>query len=229
MTGNKEKLVIIGDGETAELAYDYFCRDTNFLVVGFSAEEAFRHHTNLYGLPVVPLEQIERFFDPKTHMAFVAVSYSQLNRLRSKLYNIVKQRGYRLCSYISPNAFVGTNVEIGDNCFILENVTIQRGAKIGDNTTIWAGSSIGHRSTIANNCFIATHVAISGFCSIGENSFLGVNSCTTANIKIGRDCVVGAGAVVVKDTDEGRIYVGNPARPLPNKQTDVFTEGKETI
>ncbi len=229
MTGNREKLVIIGDGETAELAYDYFSRDKNFDVVGFSVEEAFRHNTVLYGLPVVSLEQMERFFDPKTHTAFVAVSYTRLNRLRSKLYNIAKQKGYPLCSYISPNAFVGTNVEIGDNCFIFENVTIQRGAKIGDNVTIWTGSSVGHRSAIANNCFIATHVAISGFCSIGENSFLGVNSCTTGNIKIGIDCVVGAGAVVIKDTDDRQICVGNPARPLVNKKTDVFIEGKEAI
>jgi sugar O-acyltransferase (sialic acid O-acetyltransferase NeuD family) len=229
MNGNRDRLVIIGDGETAELAYDYFSKDTDFAVVGFSAEEAFRKNTVLFGLPVVPFEQIERFFDPKTHRAFVAISYTQLNRLRSKLYNIAKQKGYRLCSYISPNAFVGTNVEIGDNCFIFENVTIQRGAKIGDNVTIWAGSSVGHRSIVSNNCFIAMHVAISGFCSIGENSFLGVNSCTIEKIKIGRDCVVGASAVIVKDTDEGQICVGNPARPLPDKKTDVFIEGKEAI
>jgi sugar O-acyltransferase (sialic acid O-acetyltransferase NeuD family) len=229
MPGNKEKLVIIGDGETAELAYDYFSRDADFIVVGFSAEEAFRRNTSLFGLPVVPLEQIEQFFDPKTHRAFIAISYTQLNRLRTKLFNLVKQKGYRLCSYISPYAFVGSNVEIGDNCFIFENVTIQRGSKIGDNVTIWTGSSVGHRSAIANNCFIATHVAISGFCSIGENSFLGVNSCTTGNIKIGKDCVIGAGAVLIKDTAEGQIYVGNPARTIAGKKTDVFIYGKEAV
>jgi sugar O-acyltransferase (sialic acid O-acetyltransferase NeuD family) len=228
MVGDKEKLVIIGDGETAELAHDYFSRDTGYMVVGFSVEDAFRRNSALFGLPVVPLEKIEEFFDPKTHRAFVAVSYTQLNRLRSRLYNLVKQKGYRLCSYVSPKAFVGSNVEIGDNCFIFENATIQRGAKIGNNVIIWAGTSVGHRSTIANNCFIATHVAVSGFCSVGENSFLGVNSCTVGNIKIGKDCVVGAGAVVIKDISDGQICMGNPAKPLP-KGVDAFILGTEKI
>jgi sugar O-acyltransferase (sialic acid O-acetyltransferase NeuD family) len=229
MAGHKENLVIIGDGETAELAYDYFKANPTYEVVGFSAEEAYRRNESLFGLPVVPLEQIERFFDPKTHRAFVAISFTCLNRLRAKLYNIIKQKGYAFSSCISPNVFLGSNVEIGENCFIFENVAIQRGAKIGNNVTIWTGSSIGHRSTIADNCFIATHVAVSGFCRIGENCFLGVNSCTAGNIKIEKDCIIGAGAVVIKDTAEGKVYVGNPARAQPNKKIDVFIEGKEKI
>ena len=229
MTGNKDKLVIIGDGETAELAYDYFTSDSNYEVVGFSAEEAFRRNQTLFNLPVVAFEEIERFFNPKTHSAFVAVSYTHLNRLRSKLFSLTKQKGYKLCSYISPRAFIGSNVMLGDNCFIFENATVQRGAKIGDNVTVWSGSSVGHRSTIGDNSFVATHVAISGFCEVGDNCFLGVNSCTVGGIKIAKDCVVGAGAVVIKDTEEGCIYVGNPAKPLPNKKTDVFIGGKEPI
>ena len=57
MGGDKEKLVIIGDGETAELAYDYFTGDTNYEVVAFSAERNFRRNKTLFGLPVVPLKK----------------------------------------------------------------------------------------------------------------------------------------------------------------------------
>jgi sugar O-acyltransferase (sialic acid O-acetyltransferase NeuD family) len=229
MAGNREKLVIIGDGETAEIAYDYFTSDSNYDIVAFSAERNFRRHQTLFGLPVVAFEEIEQFFDPKSHKAFVAVSYTQLNRLRSKLFNLTKEKGYTLCSYVSPKAFIGKNVEIGENCLILENVILQRGAKIGDNVTVWSGSLVGHRSVIRDNCFVASHVALSGFCEIGENCFLGVNSCTAGGLKIAKDCVVGAGAVVVNDTIEGKVYVGNPAKPVPNKNTECFIAGKERI
>lgn len=229
MAGNREQLVIIGDGETAELAYDYFTRDTNYLVVGFSAETKFRKNQTLFSLPVVPFEEIEKFFDPKSHKAFVAVSFTQLNRLRRRLFDLTKAKGYRLCSYISPRAFIAPNVQVGENCFILENAVVQRGAKIGDNVTIWSGSSVGHRSTIGDNCFLASHVAVSGFCEIGANCFLGVNSCLGDSLKVGRDCVVGAGAVVVADAVEGAVYVGNPAKPLPNKTTQCYIAGTETI
>ncbi len=229
MAGTKQKLVLIGSGETAELAYDYFTRDTDFVVVGFSAEKAYIGNESLFGLPVVPFEHIEDYFHPHEHTAFVAVSYTQLNRLRSRLYDETKKKGYRLCSYISPKANVGSNVAVGENCFILENVTLQRGVKIGDCVTIWAGSTVGHRSTIGDYCFLAMHVAVSGFCTIGAFSFLGVNSCISDTLKVAPDCVIGAGAVLISDASEGRIYVGNPAKPLPNRTTSTIIEGKEKI
>jgi sugar O-acyltransferase (sialic acid O-acetyltransferase NeuD family) len=183
----------------------------------------------LLGLPVVPFEEIERFFDPEKHWAFVAVSYTQLNRLRSRLYREAKKKGYKLTSYISSQACISRDVVVGENCFILEKAVVQHGAEIGDNITIWIGSAVGHRSKIKDNCFIATHVAVSGFCEVGENCFLGVNSCTAGGIKIADDCVVGAGAVVIKDTSQGGVYVGNPAAALSDKKTTVFINGKETI
>ena len=229
MAEEKEKLVIIGDGETAEFAYDYFTGDSNYNVVGFSAERAFQRNQTLFNLPVVPFEDLEKFFEPKQHRAFVAISYTQLNRLRTRLCNAAKQKGYLLCSYISPKASIGKNVEVGENCFIFENVAIQRGAKVGDNVIILTGSIVGHRSIVGDNCFVAAHVVISGFCEVGENCFFGVNSTIADNIKIAKDCVVGAGAVVVKDTCEGKIYVGNPAKVLPQKTVKPFITGEKSI
>jgi sugar O-acyltransferase (sialic acid O-acetyltransferase NeuD family) len=229
MAGTKEKLVIIGSGETAELAYDYFTRDTDYEVVGFSVEKAYIRDETLFGLPVVPLEHVEDYFHPRVHRAFVAISYTQLNRLRSRLVDEAKKKGFHLCSYISPKANIGSNVEIGENCFILENVTLQRGVKVGNCVTIWTGSTVGHRTTIGNNCFLAMHVAVSGFCDVGENSFFGVNSCMSDTLKVAPDCVIGAAAVLISGATESRIYVGNPAKPLPNKTTSAIIEGKEKI
>ncbi len=229
MTGDIEKLVIVGDGETAELAFDYFTRDSDFEVVGFSVEAAYRKKSNLFGLPIVDFEKIEQHFSPNSHRAFVAISYTNLNSLRRRLFEQTKQKGYRLCSYISSRAYVGSDVAFGENCFVLENAVVQRGAIIGDNVTVWSGSSIGHRSQIGDHCFLATHVAVSGFCEVGAGSFLGVNSCTVGAIKLGENCVVGAGAVMTSGAVSGQIYVGNPAKPVHNKKTGVFISGEEKI
>ncbi|MCW4029173.1 MAG: acetyltransferase [Candidatus Bathyarchaeota archaeon] len=225
----KQKLVIIGDGETAELAHNYFAADTDFEVVGFSVEGAYLKKQTLLGLPVVPLESVQDVFCPQTHRAFVAVSFTQLNRLRRRLLNIVKAKGYPICSYISPKAYIGTQTEIGENSFILEGAIIQRGAKLGDNVTIWSGSFIGHRSTVAADCFVGAHVAVSGFCTVGAGCFLGVNSCLAASVKIAENCVIGAGAVVISDTEAAKVYVGNPAKSLSNRSVEDFISGEEAI
>jgi sugar O-acyltransferase (sialic acid O-acetyltransferase NeuD family) len=222
MIGNKEKIVIIGDGETAEIAYEYFTDDSNYEVVAFSAEKKFMKNNTLFGLPVVPFEEIEKHYSPKDYKAFVAVSFTQLNRLRTKLYQSAKQKGYSFCSYVSSRAFIGKGAEIGENCLIFENVCIQRGVKIGNNVIMWTGTLAGHCSAVKDNCFFAAHIVLSGFCTVEENCFFGINSCIIPNTKIAKDTIIGAGAVILNDTEEGKIYVGNPAKALPNKSALNF-------
>jgi sugar O-acyltransferase (sialic acid O-acetyltransferase NeuD family) len=229
MAGNKEKLVIIGDGETAEIAYEYFTSDINYEVVAFSAEKKFMKNNALFGLPVVAFEEVEKIYSPKDYKAFVAISFTQLNRLRTRLYKLTKEKGYSVCSYVSPEAFIGKNVELGENCFVFENVSIQRGVKVGNNVIFWSGCVIGHRSTIYDNCFFSEHVALAGFCDVGENCFFGINSCVSNNLKIAKDTIIGAGSVVLQSTEEAKIYVGNPAKPLLNKSIERFITNEESI
>ena len=201
-----KKLVIIGMGETAEIAYEYFTHDSDFEVTGFSVEKAYLGREELHGLPAVPLEQLEELFPPEDFMAFVAVSSTRLNRIRTRLYRELKGRNYAFASYISSRAFVWKNVEIGENCFIFEHNTVQPFVRIGNNVILWSGNHIGHNTVISDNCFISSHVVISGYCVIGENCFLGVNSTVINNITVARDCFIGAGALIQKNTYEGKVY-----------------------
>jgi sugar O-acyltransferase (sialic acid O-acetyltransferase NeuD family) len=229
MAGNKEKLVIIGDGETAEIAYEYFTSDTNYEVVAFSAEKKFMKNNILFGLPVVPFEEVEKIYSPKDTKAFVAISFTQLNRLRTRLYKLTKEKSYIVCSYVHPKAFIGKNVELGENCFVFENVSIQRGVKVGNNVIFWSGCVIGHRSTIKDNCFFSEHLALAGLCDVEENCFFGINCCVSNNLKIAKDTIIGAGSVVLQNTEEAKNYVGNPAKPLLNKSIERFITNEESI
>jgi len=207
------KLVIIGDGEFAEIAYEYFTYDSPHEVVAFAVERDFLRRDSLFDLPVVPMEDVETRCLPAEHSAFVAVTYTQLNRVRARLYHSAKAKGFRFARYISSQAFVWRNATIGENCFIFENNVIQYHAQIGNNVVLWSGNHIGHRSVIGDHCFISSHVVVSGYCEIGESCFLGVNSSVGDHVKIGRDCIIGAGAVIVKDTEEGKVYKGERAEP----------------
>lgn len=229
MGGDKEKLVIVGDGETAELAYEYFTYDSNFEVVAFSVEQAYLRKESLFGLPVIPFEEVENLYNPKNYLMFVAVSYTELNRVRTRLYQQAKTKGYQFASYVSSKAFVWRNVQVGENCFILENNTLQYHVKIGNNTTLWSGNHVGHRTLIRDNCFVSSQVTISGFCEVGESCFIGVNACIADGVKIAKDCLIGAGAVVLHNTFEGLVYVGNPAKPLPNKTSFESFHVKEVM
>lgn len=209
---NEELLLLVGDGEFAEIAYEYFTYDSSYKVVAFAVEKQYIKKEKLYDLPIIPFEEIERLYPPGQYKVFVAINSTQLNRPRTRLYDEVKNKGYELVSYISSKAFVWRNVSVGENTFIFENNVVQHLVNIGNNVVIWSGNHIGHGSVIKDNCFISSHVVIAGGCEIGESCFLGVNSTFNDKIKVGKDCFISSGALVNKDTKAGMIYTGNPAK-----------------
>lgn len=204
------------------MAYEYFTYDSPYQVAAFSVEKQYARKETLAGLPVVHFENLETHYPPDTYDAFVAISYTQLNRVRARLYQATKGKGYKVASYVSSKAFVWRNVEIGENCFIFENNVVQYAVKIGNNVVFWSGNHIGHQTVIRDNVFISSHVVVSGYCEVGENCFLGVNSCIANNIKIAPDCVIGMGAVIHKHTEERKVYVGNPGKPIPKDSFAAF-------
>ncbi|EDN36730.1 hypothetical protein FTCG_00937 [Francisella tularensis subsp. novicida GA99-3549] len=206
MMQKNKKLIIVGSGETALIAYEYFQYDSEYEIVAFSVSEKYLQDSSLYDLPIVALETLEEKYPTTDYEIYVAISSGKLNRSRTAVYNQIKAKGYKCASYISSRAFVWRNVEIGENCFIFENNTLQPFVKVGNNVTLWSGNHIGHNTVIKDNCFISSHCVISGFCEIGENSFLGVNSTVENNVKIARDNFLGARTLIQKDTPEKAFY-----------------------
>lgn len=206
MSEKNRKLVLVGDSAFAEIAYEYFSADSNYEVMAFSVEQAFLKKETLFGLPVVPFETLEDFFNPHDHDVFVAITYTQLNRLRARLCEQAKAKGYKLASYISSRAFVWRNVKIGEHCFIFEDNVVQAFVQLGNNVILWSGNHIGHHSMIKNHCFISSHVVISGFVEVGNHCFLGVNSTVSNNLTIAKDCWIGPSVLITKDTQPGELY-----------------------
>jgi sugar O-acyltransferase (sialic acid O-acetyltransferase NeuD family) len=202
-------IIIVGEGEFAEIACEYFTHDSPYEVAAFTAERAFLKRDRLFDRPVVAFEEVEKLYDPARYGVFVAITFTQLNRVRTRLYRAARAKGYAPVSYVSSRAFVWRNAVVGENCFVFENNVVQYHAALGNNVVLWSGNHVGHRAVIRDNCFVSSHVVISGYCDVGENCFLGVNSSIGDNVKVARDCVIGAGAVVVQDTEEGKVYKGN--------------------
>ena len=226
VVAKERNLIIVGDSAFAEVAFEYFSHDSHYNVSAFAVEQDYLKRTELLDRPVVPFETMIHRYPPETHDVYVAVVYTQLNQLRTRLAEAAKRAGYGLASYISPKAFVWRNVTIGEHCFIFENNVIQAFAEVGNNVVLWSGNHIGHHSHIANNVFISSHVVISGCCEIGANCFLGVNVAVGNNITVAKDCWVGPGVVISSSTREGQIF-RSPAPEIAKVGARRFFKVKE--
>ncbi len=205
-----KKLVLFGTSAFAEIAYEYFTYDSEYEVCAFTADEAFIDKKELFGLPVVPFDFVEKSYPPAQFDMHIALVYNKLNRIRKEKYFSAKDKGYVLANYISSRSFVWKNVSVGDNVFVFEDNTVQPFVKLGSNLVLWSGNHIGHHSEIKDHIFISSHVVISGFCTIGECCFLGVNSTISNNITIGKDCFLSAGSTVIKDLPDNSFVKCTP-------------------
>lgn len=206
------KLIIFGTGDVAQIANYYFEVDSEHEVVAFTVDKAFINSEDFEGKPVIPFEEISKVFPSDEYKMFIALSYSNLNKVREVKYFEAKERGYDLVTYISSKCSFMSQFKCGDNCFIFEDNTIQPFVRIGNNVTLWSGNHIGHHSTIYDHNFISSHVVISGHCKINSNSFIGINATIGHQVEIGRENIIGAGSIITKSTLEGEVYV--PARSV---------------
>ena len=55
--------------------------------------------------------------------------------------------------------------------------------------------------------------------SIGDNSFIGFGAHINPGVSIGKNCIIGARAVVTRDIPDNSIVAGNPARIIKNLNT----------
>lgn len=117
---------------------------------------------------------------------------------------------------------------IGDDCFIGPFVEIQRNVRIGPRTRVQSHSLICELVTIGADCFIGHGVMFVNDLfarggpargdrnlwletKVGDRVSIGSNA-TILPVELCAGTVIGAGAVVTKDTLAAGIYAGNPAR-----------------
>jgi len=224
-----KKLVIYGIGETADIAYEYFTHDSDYEVVAFTVDAEYKKEEAHLGLPVVDFALLEKEYPAVAFEIFAASTYNKLNRVRTKMYKAAKAKGYTCANYISSKAFVWHNVQLGENVMIFENNVIQHLVKIGNNVVLWSGNHVGHQTIIEDNVYLSSHCVISGFCVIGAYSFLGVNCTFNDNIKLGKDNIVGSGALIVKNTEDGKLMIGSPAKPALKSSYEAFAVAENEI
>lgn len=133
----------------------------------------------------------------------------------------------RFTRYSSTVVFVDKNkISIGNNCWIWHHSIIDgsNGVHIGEGVQIGAWVGIfSHSSHLAIRLHGHDYINIDkdrrlGYVragvEIGDYSFIGAGACILPGVKIGRGCLVAAGAVVSKNVPDFSIASGNPAKVI---------------
>lgn len=215
------KVIIFGVGQIADVAHFYLSHDSPHEIAAFTVDREFLREERHSGLPVEPFDCVEKAFPPGEYSMFLPLGYKEVNRARARKYEEAKRKGYPLISYVSSRASVWPGFAAGENCFILENNVIQPFVTIGNNVTLWSGNHIGHHAAIGDHCFVASHAVISGSVTVEPYCFIGVNATLRDGIRIGEGSVIGAGALILRNTAPESVYAGSATRPAPMRSSEL--------
>ena len=146
---------------------------------------------------------------------------------------------------VSPNVGAGTRIwafahvlsgaRIGSHCNICDHVFIEHGVVIGDAVTVksgvqlWNGIQLGNRvfvgpnATFSNDRFPRSKQYPQQFAEtiVEDGASVGANATILPGIRIGRNAMVGAGAVVTKSVPANAVVAGNPAAIIGYQATQV--------
>jgi sugar O-acyltransferase (sialic acid O-acetyltransferase NeuD family) len=109
-------------------------------------------------------------------------------------------------------------VRIGDGAVICPGAIVTVNVEVGAHVQINVHCSVMHDVTLGSFCTLSPGVHVSGNVNLEPYAFMGTGAVTVqgkpgSRLCIGKDAVVGAGAVVTRDVEPGVTVVGVPARP----------------
>ncbi len=111
---------------------------------------------------------------------------------------------------LGQNIFVGKNVRIGNNVKIQNNVSVFEGVTLEDD--VFCGPSMVFTNVIMPRSAYPNHSEQYVKTVVKKGASIGANATIKGGITVGEHVLVGAGAVVTKDTPAHALIYGNPAK-----------------
>ena len=71
-----------------------------------------------------------------------------------------------------------------------------------------------HEINVQDYVHVAVGAHLCGSVCIGDNTWIGAGATGISNVSVCGDCVIGSGAVMIKDIDKIGTYVGIPAKKI---------------
>ena len=209
--------IIIGAGKYGEVYLSYL-RESGINIVGFLDDDSSIIGHSFGGTKV--LGPVSLLPNLKETYRIEAI-YCPLgnNQIRVKFLELARNLGYKTPNFIHRTAFISPDVEIAEGgVYILGNTYVMPHVKIEKDVMISVGANIIHHTTLEQGVFVSNGVNLGASLVAKKNAYIGMGSTIMTGVKeLGNDCLIGAGAVVLKDVPDGAVMAGVPAKILKYK------------
>ncbi|MCD6659096.1 MAG: acetyltransferase [Lentimicrobium sp.] len=208
-----DKALIIGAGTYGQVYASYLAESNLYKVIGFLDDDVNKIGSVVHGIRVLgAVTMLNELLMELPCSVFVPIGN---NITRETILNKARGLGYKTPSYIHSSCQVHSTVTVGESVYMLPASNIMPHTVIEDNVMISMGVNVAHHTRLGRCSFYSQGANVGASIDIEPYAFAGIG-CTimTGISRVGRNAVIGAGAVVIKDIPDGAVVVGNPARIL---------------
>ena len=144
------------------------------------------------------------------------------NHLRVKFLKHALELGYKTPNYIHPSVIISPDVHIGSHgVYILPSTVVMPCCEIHDFVMVSVHSIVSHHTTIEEGVFLSFGVNMGASVKVHKYAYIGINATVMTGVcELGENCLIGAGAVVIKNVPANAVMVGVPAKVLKYKTNE---------
>jgi sugar O-acyltransferase (sialic acid O-acetyltransferase NeuD family) len=167
------------------------------------------------GIPVISPDELG-----EDDEVIIAVGSSSARKV---VASRLKARPGRL---VANTALIGPSVEIGDGAVLCDFTMVTGSAQIGAHFQCNIYSYVAHDCVVGDFVTFAPRVCCNGHVQIRDGAYVGTGAVLRDGTRenpliIGENAVIGMGAVVTKNIPAGVTVVGNPARLLHRRTSQL--------
>lgn len=213
----QKKSIIIGAGTYGEV-YLAYLQESGVNIVGFLDDDPKYEGQEVRGIPVLGPSSLLNTLKSTDGIEAVYCPLGN-NKLRVKFLKMACELGYETPNYIHPSVIISPNVSIGKGVYILLGTTIMPHTVIKDYVMISMGVHLAHHNILEEGVFLSTGCNFGASIHAHKYAYCGISSTIMTGMhELGEDCLIGAGAVVIKDVPNRAVMAGVPAKVLKYKE-----------
>lgn len=111
-----------------------------------------------------------------------------------------------------PTAIVASTATLGEGTVLNAGVIVGAKTHLGAFVSVNRGASIGHDVILEDFVSLGPSCVLCGYIRARPGAYVGAGAIVLPKVAVGKNSVVGAGAVAVSSVPDRSVVVGNPAR-----------------
>lgn len=213
----KSKCIIFGAGTYGQVYAEYL--NDLYNIVGYIDDNPKLIGSKIKGIEVLGNKSFLIREIDISHAVFVPIG---VNHVRVQILKELRSHGFHTPSFIHPETIIHKSVKIGKAVYVLPGTNIMPDTVVGDDVMISMGVNIAHHNKISQGCFFSQGSNIGASINIGKQAYFGIASTIMTGIKeVGKQSLIGAGTVVIRDVPDHAVVVGNPGRIIKYKSSST--------